>query len=157
MHRTFVLCPVLASFFLTSCESNLNLTSHEGLERRVKEYYLLEQRGDWSAAYEFRTARFRKSVPKDRYVSQMQKDNAGWRLIDFEIKSKSERDAKVYLTMSFKETAPTGSFKERLPRTSEPAEVESEDESIWVRDGDTWYALAAGTRGRLPLNAALVP
>lgn len=157
MVHTLRLCAGLAGVLLISCAPQDGLRSFEGLEQRFADYYSLEQRKDWSAAYEFRTKAFRESVTKERYVSQMEKDNAGWRLVKYRIESISEKSGKVHLKMTFVETPPAGFMKEHLPPGKELTEMETEDESIWIREGGIWYAYAPGTRARLSLNIALVP
>ena len=156
MHQRLSLCVAIA-WLLISCGSADRLSTFEGLEQRVSDYYSLEQRNDWGAAYEFRTQAFRNSVPKDRYVSLMAKDNRGWRLMKYTIKSQSMRDGRVHLKVLFVESPPADFFKDRVPPGSAPTELEVEDESIWIKEAGSWYAYAPGTRMRLPLNAALVP
>ena len=157
MCRTANLLVSIAAPLTVACSSNVGLQSFEGLERRVADYYSLEQRGDWSAAYEYRTKAFRGSVSKKLYVTQMQKDNGGWRLMRYKIDSIAEHDGRVRLRMTFTETPPAGFMKDRLPPGREPTVMDTEDESVWVKQDGTWYAYAPGTRGRLSLNAALVP
>jgi len=151
------LCLPLASFLLISCGSSDGLRSFVGLEQRVSEYYLLEQRNDWSETYEMRTAAFRKSVPKKFYVSQMEKDNAGWRLLKYRIDGVSERNGKVHVRMTFFEVPPPEFFKHRVPAGQQPPHLETEDESVWLKEGGIWYAYDAASRGRFSQNPALVP
>ena len=147
----------VATLLMVACSSNVGLHSFEGLEPRLTDYYSLEQRGDWSTAYEYRTKAFRRSVSKKLYLAQMQKDNTGWHLVKYKIDSISERDGRVRLKITFTETPPAGFLEGRLPPGREPTVMDTEDESIWVKEDGTWYAYAAGTRGRLSLNAAVVP
>lgn len=147
----------IAALLIAACSSNVGLHSFVGLESRLTDYYALEQRGDWNTAYEYRTKAFRRSVSKKLYVAQMQKDNAGWQLLKYKIDSAAEKNGRVHLKITFTEAPPAGFLKDRLPPGREPTVMDTEDESIWVKEDGIWYAYAPGTRGRLSLNAAVVP
>jgi hypothetical protein len=138
-----------------SCGSSRDLNTFPGLGERVRQYYELEKKGDWAAAYEFRTSEFKKSVPKDRYVTLMQRDSSGWQLVDYRIKSVKEADGKVKLEVVFKEIPPKDFLPAPQLKGKELGPMEFEDESVWVLEGGNWYSHAPGKRAHLSLNSAL--
>jgi len=133
-----------------------DLDRFKGLKERMSAYYEAEKRGDWAAAYEFRSATFRRTVSKDRFLTRMQKDNDGWRLLRYQVKSSGERNGRVYLAMVFTEIPPSQYLKGRVPLDAKVGELEIEDESIWIREDNNWHVVSPGVRDRLALNAAVV-
>jgi hypothetical protein len=156
MKRVMALMFLSCTFLIVaSCSSSGGLESFPGLQARVADYYAAEQRGNWEVTYEFRHPEFRKAVAKDRYVSQMERDNRDWRLVKYEIESVREKGGKVHLKMKFTEIPPKDFQKDRLPAGTALKELEAEDESVWILIGGTWYAYAPATRARLSLNSPI--
>jgi hypothetical protein len=131
------------------------VSSFSGLEQKVRQYYELEKKGDWAAAYDFRTSDFRKSVPKDRYVTLMQRDSKGWQFVDYRIKSVAESSGKVKLEVLFTEIPPRGFLPSPQLEGKDFGPVEFEDVSIWVQEAGNWYAYAPGGRTHLTLNSGI--
>ena len=142
---------------LLSCsEGSVGLSRFEGLEQRVNRYYQVEQSGDWEAAYSFRTPAYRQSVPKEKFVNEMKRDDAGWKLLSFKITSVKEKEGKVNLKVTFVVIPPASHFQGQIPAGAKIGELEIEDDSIWVRMNGEWYCYTPGTRVHLPMNAPLV-
>jgi len=147
---------LVAVLFNVSCGSAPDISSFPGLSERVRQYYEFEKKGDWAAAYEFRTSDFRKSVLKERYIAQMQRDSSGWQFVDYRIKSVTEAAGRVKLQMVFTEIPPKGFLPSPQLKGKEFGPMEFEDESIWVQESNNWYSPAAGARVHLSLNSELV-
>jgi len=124
------------------------------LAERVKEYYRLEEEQKWGQTWKFRVPLYRKSVPQDTYVREMQKGSRGWRLNSFHIRNVSEDGPCVLLTITFVETPP----KDYLSAQGLPAmsEISIEDDSRWEKIDGAWQAWETGSRMHLPLNSAVV-
>ena len=146
---------VLLSLILLSCTSSAQLSRFPGLEKRVQDYYAAEKAKDWGAAYEFRHKKFKSTVMKDRFLSQMSRDGEGWNLVGYQIKSVSEKGGKVTLDVIFTETPPPNYLSGHIPKGTKVDELEFEDESIWLLEDNIWYAYSPGERGHLSLNSPI--
>jgi hypothetical protein len=146
---------------VAACSLGPSLGRFEGLEARIHSYYEQEKQNQWQAAYMYRTASFRQSVPLETYVASMRKDNTGWELRKFEIVSAEERNGKVYVKIRFDELGPSTILPKGARKSPEsekaatPIRIETLEDTVWARDGDTWYSISAGVRSHLSLNAPL--
>ena len=119
-----------------------------GLDERVISYFRLEQQKKWDEAWSFRVPLFQQTVPKDIYVRQQTKDNAGWELMSYTVRHVSEDGPCVILEITFVENAPKDHFQ-RLGSF-----VITED-SLWERIDGNWRAWNTASRMHLSLNNAI--
>jgi len=154
-----VIGALLVVLIITSCSSNLERFGN--LETRIKEYYTYEKNNEWGKTYNLRTPAFRRTVPVELYVSQMKKDNSGWRLDDFEILGAKEKEGKVYVAIKFSETAPISIVPSEhrtdvAPRETSTIRTERTENSAWMRVDNEWFCYDAVSRSRLSMNEPLV-
>jgi hypothetical protein len=138
-----------------------DIQSYGNLEQRIHQYYRLEQNNEWGNAYYFRTLAFRKAVSIERYISSMQKNNSGWRLDRYDIRNVWEKEGKVYVRIQFFESAPmsffSGTAKNIVDKKNlESAQIEVEEDTVWIKTDGQWFTYYPGTRSHLLLNEALV-
>jgi hypothetical protein len=147
-----------------------------GLEERVAAYYSLEAKHQWADTYTFRVPAFRNTVPKETYISQMEKDAKDWTLNSVKILYATSDNNLVRVKVQFNEVAPKGHYRIPAPeKFSGLSESEREriakldanltdkaivttdtDWSVWQNTEGVWYAWETGTRSHLWLNAGLV-
>lgn len=154
---TVIVLAVLAgaTMLRASAETDVAIPKRFGnLGERVKEYYQLEQKEKWDQTWTFRVPLYRKTVPKDTYVREMQKGSRGWQLNSFHIGKVSEDGPCVLLSIKFVETPPKDYYSAQgLPAISE---LSIADDSRWERIDGVWQAWETGSRMHLPLNSAVV-
>ena len=153
----FIRCAIIGlGVVIAACASD-DFVQYPGLKAGVQEYYRLEQSSNWEAAYEYRTPNYRGTVPKERYISFMKKDNTGWTLKDYRVLSVSETNGKVVIRIEFVEAPPVAYLEQHLPKGAHLAEISMEDNTVWININGTWYCEDAGQRQHLPLNAGIAP
>jgi hypothetical protein len=69
----------------------------------VHKFYDSMRAKQWDRTYEFRTAAFRRSVPRDLYLRSMQRDGQKWKLLDYKILAVDVYGEKVRLVVEFTE------------------------------------------------------
>lgn len=155
-----IVCLILTGASLvSSCSVEAKLEKYPDLKARVTQYYQAEQNADWEQTYNLRSPDFRKTVLKETYIARMRKDNAGWKLKGYEIKSVVEKRGKVYLTIDFIEEPPPEGFHneallKHLPPETPPLKTfQIRDDSIWILANGVWYCDGAGQRLHLTMNA----
>ena len=122
------------------------------LIKTINEYYNLEKNELWDKAYEHRTPLFRKSVLKDDYVKQMSKDNKGWQLFRFEIVDIKTDKNRATAKMKFTVESPREI--EILRKKEDKGTIE--ENTKWIKYGDTWFTLDPGSHTHFALNTELV-
>jgi len=147
-----------------------------GLEERVAEYYALEAKHQWADTYAIRVPAFRNDVPREFYVSRMEKDAKDWTLNSVKILYAISERNLVKVSIQFNEVAPKGHFRipipEKIPGVSDSEreklvkyyaglrdkalETTYSDWSVWEKIDGVWYAWETSTRSHLSLNARLV-
>lgn len=147
---------VLVIVVSTSCSVAYDLARFPGLEQRIREYYALEMRGQWNSTYEFRHSAFKRSVRKDAYIATMSRDSTGWKFVDYRIKAVSQEGDKVKVSMVFVEIPPSDFLQLPALKDKKIGEFQFDDDSVWVREGNEWYAYSPGMRGHMSLNSPVV-
>ena len=148
---------LLPSFFLLSnCGYVSDISSREvhTLCDTINQYYLFEAEQRWKETYEYRSPIFRKSVPKDLYIKEMEEDNHGWRLIEYSIISMEKNiDNTMTVRISFKEECPPGLYS-FLGKDAKYITIE--EDTKWQKIGNKWFCLYCGTRTHIDNNVELV-
>jgi hypothetical protein len=150
---------LFVALLTTSCSSGLERFGN--LETRVQEYYTYEKNNEWEKAYSMRTPAFRRTVPIELYVSSNKEGNNGWRLDDIKILRAKEKNGKVYVTIKFSETAPISIIPAELRKKldspgASTIQMETTDDSVWMRIDNEWFCYNAVSRTRLSQNEPLV-
>lgn len=144
----------------TGCANNRNggedFSSKDNLERRIAQYYECEKYEEWGKSYKFRTPGYQKAIALENYVSTMTADNSGWKLISYEVKNIAIQSGSAKIKIKFIESVPK-EFSKSINVELNVNEVSFSETTEWVLIDNTWYAKSVGIRGRLRMNALLVP
>ncbi len=166
MIRLFLICTLF--FFLMGCQSNTtevkqsnpiinanpgNNSDADILIKTINEYYNLEKNELWDKAYDYRTPLFRKTVTKDFYIKQMSKDNEGWHLVKVEIVDLNIEKNRATAKIKFTEESPR---EINIFWINKKYNITCEEDTKWIKYGDTWYSLKPGDRTHLNENIELV-
>jgi hypothetical protein len=165
--RLFLICTLF--FVLVGCQANTtelkqsnpiinanpkNNSEANKLIKTINEYYNLEKNELWDKAYDHRTPLFRQTEMKDSYIKQMSKDNEGWRLVRFEIVGLNIENNRADAKIKFTEESPRAiNF---LGLKINEANITCEEDTKWIKYGDTWFSLDPGSRTHFALNTELV-
>ena len=122
-----------------------------GLQDRVRRYYELEKEGNWEKTYLYRTPLYRDSISFDSYRQNMEKNNAGWQLLEYKILESSVNQFYAAFRIEFIEKVPEGYFPLDLHKTIKLTQV-----STWEKIDGTWYCRDACSRTHLTMNGDLV-
>jgi hypothetical protein len=144
---------IFLSIFFQNSFSNANsvLSVEQKLIEKIYEYYDLEMFGDWERTYSFRTPLYRKSVAVDLYKEKMIRDNAGWKLIAFQIIEETLENNYAAFKIEFIEQVPDEYFPNNISEIIKLIEV-----STWEKIDGIWFCRDACSRTRLSMNGDLV-
>jgi len=157
------------SFVFIGCQSNTTELKHSNqivnlnpendpevdkLIKTINEYYNLEKNELWDKAYDYRTPLFRQTELKDSYIEQMTKDNKGWQLFGFEIVDLKIDNNRAIAKIRFTVESPR-EIKILWKKTKEGKGTIEED-TKWIKYGDTWFTLDPGSHTHFALNTELV-
>jgi len=148
----FIVFIFLSIFYQNSlANANGGLSVEQKLIKKIHEYYNLEKTGDWERTYSFRTPLYKKSIALDLYREYMVRDNAGWKLIAFQIIEKVVEGNYAGFKIQFTEKVPDGYFPNNIAKTIRLTEV-----STWEKIDGAWFCRDACSRGHLSMNGDLV-
>lgn len=124
------------------------------LIKTINEYYNLEKNELWDKAYDYRTPTYRKVVLKDYYIKRMSEDNEGWHLVKFEIVDLKIDNNRATARIKFMEKSPRE--VNVLGHTLKDYNNTIQQDTKWIKYGETWFSLEPGTRTHLHENVELV-
>jgi len=131
-----------------------------GLYESVNTYYHYEQNKDWGKTYSMRVPAYQKSVSLGFYISTMESDSKGWKLLSYKVVSAVSEQNRVKLHMKFTELAPISYLPNEVSGTlkinTSQITTEFEESSIWESINGKWLAWETGARSHLDLNEGLV-
>lgn len=110
----------------------------------INEYYAANESDDWEKVYSLRTDRFKKAYDRNYFISEMERYDVGWKLVEYKIKSIEPESDRVKVNMRFVEV---------VAQEDEPQrQMVLEQEDIWVNEDNSWRLLRASSRAHLPFT-----
>lgn len=135
------------------------------LQQVIAGYYRAEQEKDWPTTYSYRPSATRQIVPYSTYSREMTDALTGWQFLGVNVLDVAEQKdrytnqpvtiVRIHFVESFVGSGSLEEFalKDLLPEGAWASGVlESEEETVWAKEGGQWKCLNCGRRFRVNMN-----
>jgi hypothetical protein len=158
LKRSLFLTMLCVSILVNGCKPKQpNASSYEAeLIASVKTYYDAEKTKDWKKCFSMRNAEFRYSTDPLDYEKTMSTQTEGWELVDYKVLDVSINKGSASVQIDFEELSPEG-FAPKEISGGQSRIARFKHETKWVRQGNVWFVVDAGTRAHISYNAAIAP
>ncbi|AKH21507.1 hypothetical protein [Sedimenticola thiotaurini] len=145
----------LGSLFMLVMVQGIAVGSeYELLVQAINRYYAFEKNSQWDKAYNERVSEFREITEKEYYITRMEQDSLGWKLIEWEIlKVEKLQNSETIVVIEFVEQAPNV-FKEKMNLENNNTITFSE-QTVWQKEKDRWFCRVCATRFHMTLNRGI--